>query len=84
MAARAKGLSWNPIATKHFPTKTANACRKRHERLMERRNAEDWDGVKLDMLAREYMAVRREMWSVLADRVGEKWEIIESKVRIFI
>ncbi|KAF2399408.1 hypothetical protein EJ06DRAFT_467842, partial [Trichodelitschia bisporula] len=79
MAARAKGLNWQPIAAAHFPSKTANACRKRHERLMERRNAEDWDGVKLDTLAREYMAVRREMWSVLADRVGEKWQTIEAK-----
>jgi Myb-like DNA-binding domain len=80
MSARAKGLSWAPIATQYFPSKTANACRKRHERLMERRNAEDWDGVKLETLAREYMAVRREMWSILADRVGEKWQIIENKV----
>lgn len=80
MAARASGLNWQPIATKHFPNKTANACRKRHERLMERRNAEDWDGVKLETLATEYMAIRREMWSILADRVGEKWQIIEAKV----
>lgn len=81
MSARAKGLSWAPIAMQYFPSKTANACRKRHERLMERRNAEDWDGVKLETLAREYMAVRREMWSILADRLGEKWQTIEAKVR---
>jgi hypothetical protein len=80
MEARSSGLNWQPIAAKHFPNKTANACRKRHERLMERRNAEDWDGEKLETLATEYMAVRREMWSVLADRVGEKWQIIEAKV----
>ena len=80
MSARAKGLSWAPIAAQHFPTKTANACRKRHERLRERQNAEEWDTLKLETLAREYMGVRREMWSLLADRVGEKWQTIEAKV----
>ena len=34
--ARREGLSWGPIASKYFPSKTANACRKRHERLMEK------------------------------------------------
>jgi hypothetical protein len=80
MDARASGLNWQPIASKHFPTKTANACRKRHERLMERRNAEDWDGVKLETLATHYMSIRREMWTLLGERVGEKWQIIEAKV----
>lgn len=78
--ARAQGLNWNQIAPKHFPVKSANACRKRHERLMERQNAEQWDGVKLDVLAQAYMEVRREMWSILAARVGEKWQVVETKV----
>lgn len=81
MAQRAKGSDWKTIASNHFPEKTSNACRKRHERLMERRNAEDWGGPKLETLSREYMAVRREMWSILADRVDEKWQVIEAKVR---
>lgn len=80
MAARTSGLNWQPIATKYFPTKTANACRKRHERLMERKNAKDWDEKKSGLLAKEYMEVRKEMWSILADRLGEKWHIIEQKV----
>ncbi|KAF1814893.1 hypothetical protein P152DRAFT_384511, partial [Eremomyces bilateralis CBS 781.70] len=80
MAARASGLNWQPIASKYFPSKTANACRKRHERLMERRNAEDWDGIKWETLAREYMLVRRDMWTMLSDRLGEKsWQMIEAK-----
>lgn len=78
--ARAQGFNWNQIAPKHFPDKTANACRKRHERLMERQNAEQWDGVKLDILARAYMDCRREMWSILAALVGEKWTLVEQKV----
>lgn len=73
-------MNWQPIASKNFPTRTANACRKRHERLMERRNVEDWDGEKLEMLGREYMEVRREMWGLLAARLGERWAVIEAKV----
>lgn len=78
--ARAQGLNWNQISPKHFPMKSANACRKRHERLMERQNAEQWDGVKLDILSQAYMDARREMWCVLAARVGEKWTLVEQKV----
>jgi hypothetical protein len=48
---------------------------------MERQNAEQWDGVKLNELAQAYMEVRREMWSLLASRVGEKWQLVELKVR---
>jgi hypothetical protein len=78
--ARAQGLNWAPIQQQHFPTKTPNACRKRHERLMERRSAEDWDGGKLEKLAMEYMNMRKDMWTMLASKVGEKWQVIESKV----
>jgi hypothetical protein len=79
--ARQQGLNWNQISPKHFPSKSPNACRKRHERLMERQNAEQWDGgVKLDVLSQAYMDVRREMWSLLAARVGEKWQLVEQKV----
>lgn len=81
LQARASGLNWQPIASRHFPNKTANACRKRHERLVERRHAEDWDSQKLEMLAQEYMACRREMWEVLAARLGERWNVVEAKVR---
>ena len=79
-AARTQGLNWQPIATKHFPTKSANACRKRHERLMERKQTEDWEGDKLEDLATAYMEVRQEMWSILAKKVDAKWNIVEGKV----
>lgn len=49
---------------------------------MEKKNAEDWEGVKLETLASEYMSVRREMWSILASRVDEKWTMVEAKVCI--
>jgi hypothetical protein len=80
LQARASGLNWQPIASRHFPNKTANACRKRHERLVERRHVEDWDTHKLELLAQEYMACRKEMWEVLASRLGERWGVIEAKV----
>jgi hypothetical protein len=79
--ARAQGLNWNQIAPRHFPTKSSNACRKRHERLMEKQHADEWDGVKLDDLALAYFEVRREMWTILAERLGDnKWQVLEQKV----
>lgn len=80
MSARQQGMNWQVVASRIFTGKTANACRKRHERLMERLNAEDWDGVKLELLAKEYMEVRQQMWTVLGDRLNEKWTVMEAKV----
>lgn len=82
LRARASGLNWQPIAARHFPNKTANACRKRHERLIERRHVEEWDHQKLELLAEEYLACRKEMWEVLANRLGERWQVVEAKVRV--
>lgn len=81
MAARAQGMNWAPIQQAYFPNKTGNACRKRHERLMERRSADDWDGLKLENLAKTYMGMRREIWQGLAQQTGEKWNVVEQKVR---
>ena len=36
LEARKQGKSWADIQVSYFPHKTANACRKRHERLIER------------------------------------------------
>lgn len=47
---------------------------------MEKRSAEDWDGYKLEELARAYMDARKDMWTILGDRIGEKWNIVEAKV----
>ena len=80
LAARAAGLNWQLTATRHFPNKTANACRKRHERLVERRTHEDWDSRRLDALALGYMNYRKELWMPLAAKVGERWNIVEAKV----
>ena len=80
--ARAAGLNWTPISATYFPDKTPNACRKRHERLMvQRHHSQDWNGVKLDQLAKGYDELREQMWTLLANRVGEKWQTVEAKVR---
>ncbi|RFU33792.1 hypothetical protein B7463_g2530, partial [Scytalidium lignicola] len=79
MQARSQGMNWAPIQQNYFPNKTPNACRKRHERLMERRNADDWDTIKLENLAKTYMGMRREIWSPLAAQTGEKWNVVEQK-----
>jgi hypothetical protein len=80
LMARAQGINWAPIQQIYFPSKTPNACRKRHERLMERRSADDWDGLKLENLAKNYMTMRRDIWSPVAAQTGEKWNIVEQKV----
>jgi len=88
-------MSWNDISNFHFPHKTSNACRKRHERLMLRNRDANWDEkAQRQLLAREYMGVRKDMWSLLADRmqmgedggyvsgVGVKetdWKVVEKK-----
>ena len=79
MQYRAQNMNWGPIS-KQFPSKTANACRKRHERLMEKKNAESWDGIKVEDLARAYLECREDMWKLVANKIGEKWQLVETKV----
>lgn len=77
--ARAAGQNWSQIQANYFPGKTGNACRKRHERLQERKGADDWDTRKLERLSKEYMSMRKEIWAPLAQRCGEKWNVVEQK-----
>ena len=81
MRARREGLNWQPLASKYFPDKTANACRKRHERLME--SADNMNAIDIDKLSKAYLDSREHMWKLLADRVGEDWQAVEAKVRGF-
>ena len=81
--ARRQGMNWQPIATQYFPTKTANACRKRHERLMERAQADKAavpDQSEVNSLAKIYCEMREEVWKVMASRLGEDWKTVEAKV----
>ena len=84
LRARAQGLTFQLMATQLFPDKTANACRKRHERLMEKRNSADtWDSIKMDAIAKAYVELREKMWQLLASRIGEKWQTGEAKACIY-
>lgn len=79
--ARHQGLSWKHIAPEHFPDKTPNACRKRHERLMDKRNNQDnLGGQKFETFARAYYENREKIWGILAELLHEKWEDVERKV----
>ncbi len=81
LRARQQGLNWGPIAEQYFPSKTPNACRKRHERLIIKNTVQgDWDSAKIEALARFYMELREQMWKILAAKLGEKWELVEGKV----
>jgi len=80
LKARASGRQWSDLQRTHFPDKTANACRKRHERLVERRGIRNFDSRRLGRVAKEYMALREQMWTPLAERVGERWQDVEAKV----
>lgn len=73
-------MAWGAIHEKHFPTKTANACRKRYERLMLRRRGNEWDEDRTARLAVAYKEMREEIWSPLAQRLGERWEHVEKTV----
>jgi hypothetical protein len=80
LSARQSGQNWGQIQSQFYPGKTANACRKRHERLMDKRNSDDGDVVKLEALGQAYMSMRKEIWAPLAERTGEKWSVVETKV----
>lgn len=80
LSARQQGLNWAQIRSTYFPNKTPNACRKRHERLMERKGADDWDARKFEKIAKEYMSMRKELWQPLAHKTGEKWNVVEARV----
>lgn len=74
-------MSWKEMAPRYFGNKKSdNACRKRHERLMEHQRADEWDAVKLERVATEYVAMREQLWRPLAERLGEKWGVVEAKV----
>ena len=72
-------MNWASIAS-NFHGKTPNACRKRHERLMEKKASEDSDGIRTEVLARAYLDCREQIWAPLAEKVHQKWQTVESKV----
>lgn len=80
LTARMQGLNWTQIHEKHFPNKSANACRKRHERLIDSRGRGDSEHQRLERIASEYVEMREEIWRDLARKTGEKWTYVEKQV----
>lgn len=81
--ARKHSLNWADISQQYFPSKTANACRKRHERLMDVfQTTEDWEPTKLEEMAAAYVELRQQIWEVLAKEIGENWKVVETKVSV--
>lgn len=81
--ARKYSLNWADISERYFPSKTASACRKRHERLVDKsRCNEDWESTKLEEMAAAYVEVRQQMWEILGKQIGENWKVIETKVSV--
>ena len=83
MDAKSQGLGWNDIHQRYFPMKSGNACRKRHERLMQKLRTTDWDEDRIKRVMTEYntVGVRERFWTVIATRVGEqRWEDVERVV----
>lgn len=82
--AKSQGLGWNDIHQRHFPLKSGNACRKRHERLMQKIRTTNWDDGRVARVMTEYnkAGVRERFWAELAARIGEdRWEDVERVVR---
>ncbi|KIX01668.1 uncharacterized protein Z518_09394 [Rhinocladiella mackenziei CBS 650.93] len=75
--AKSQGLAWEEIKIKHFPNKSGNACRKRHERLLAKARKTDWDEARVQKLVNCYSRCREQIWRQLSDQVGERWDEVE-------
>lgn len=80
LSARSRGHGWSQIQKENFRNKSANACRKRHERLVAKRRGIEWNQEMLEKLSTEYSKLREQIWQPLAHTVGEKWQDVEKAV----
>jgi hypothetical protein len=78
-------LKWDQIAERFFGnTKTGNACRKRHARvIMERKEPARWDQERVQKVINAYNreSMREKMWKPLAEATNERWQDVERLVR---
>lgn len=78
-------LKWDQIAERFFNnTKTGNACRKRHARvIMERKEPARWDQERVQKVINAYNreSMREKMWKPLAEATNERWQDVERLVR---
>ena len=80
--AKSRGMSWEEIHSQHFPNKSANACRKRHERVLAKMRNTDWDDNRIQRVTLAYNRHRQSMWEPLCKELGESMPEVEKVVCI--
>ncbi|PMB64157.1 hypothetical protein BM221_009950 [Beauveria bassiana] len=77
ITARSDGLNWSQIQERFFPSKSSNACRKRHERLIDSKGRGSDEAARMERIATHYVLMREKLWRPLADLTDEKWSFVE-------
>ncbi|KIX98930.1 uncharacterized protein Z520_05391 [Fonsecaea multimorphosa CBS 102226] len=75
--AKGRGLSWEEIHRRYFPNKSANACRKRHERVLAKMRDTDWDEARIQRVTDAYNRHRHSIWQPLCKELGESMSDVE-------
>jgi hypothetical protein len=78
--AKSGGMSWEEIHRQHFPGKSANACRKRHERVLAKMRSTDWDDARIQRVTDAYHKHRNSIWAPLCRELGESLTDVEKVV----
>ena len=79
--AKNRGKSWEEIHRTHFPGKSANACRKRHERVLAKMRNTDWDDARVQKVTEAYNRHRQMIWAPLCKELNESLSDVEKVVR---
>ena len=78
--AKGRGKSWEEIHQQHFPGKSANACRKRHERVLAKMRNTDWDDARIQRVTEAYNRHRHLIWAPLCKELNENVSDVEKVV----
>ena len=78
--AKGRGMSWEEIHRTHFPGKSANACRKRHERVLAKMRNTDWDDARIQRVTDAYNRHRHTIWAPLCKELNENLSDVEKVV----
>ncbi len=78
--AKGRGMCWEDIHRTHFPGKSANACRKRHERVLAKMRNTDWDDARIQRVTDAYNRHRHNIWQPLCKELNESLSDVEKVV----
>jgi hypothetical protein len=78
--AKNRGKSWEEIHRQHFPGKSANACRKRHERVLAKMRNTDWDDARIQRVTDAYNRHRHLIWQPMCKELNESLTDVEKVV----